>query len=344
MATRRSFIKIISLFFGGSLSGFSSPLSQQGSIIMTVKGPINSRNMGNTLIHEHILVDFIGAIQYNPARWNDEEVIKKVLPYLTEVKKAGCNTLVDCTPNYLGRDVLLLKKLSELAGINIITNTAYYGGSDNKYLPAHAFDETAGQLAERWIQEWEAGIEGTGIKPGFMKISVNPGNLTTISEKLVSAAAIAHLKTGLVIASHTGPAVAALEEIEILKNNGVSPEGFIWVHAQNETDWNQYIKFARSEAWVSLDGLNESNVSTYTDMLMFMKKEKCLHRTLISHDAGWYEPGKPDGGNFRGFTALFTRLVPSLKASGFSASEIQQLIQTNPQQAFTIRVRKWPRG
>ena len=54
-----------------------------------------------------------------------------------------------------------------------------------------------------------------------MKISVNPGNLTPISQKLVRAAAIAHLRTGLVIASHTGPAIAALEEIEILKQEGV---------------------------------------------------------------------------------------------------------------------------
>ena len=74
---------------------------------MTVKGLINASAIGNTLVHEHILVDFIGANNYNPTRWNDDEVIRKVLPYLTEVKKAGCDTLVDCTPNYLGRDVLL---------------------------------------------------------------------------------------------------------------------------------------------------------------------------------------------------------------------------------------------
>lgn len=298
--------------------------------------------MGNTLIHEHLLVDFTGAAEYNPTRWNDEEVIKKVLPYLIAARDAGCDTIVDCTPNYLGRDVLLIQKLSELSGINILTNTAYYGGSDNKFLPPHTFEETPIQLAGRWTKEWEEGIEGTSIKPGFLKISVNPGHLTPVSQKLVEAAAITHLRTGLVIASHTGPAVAAIEEIEILKQAGVGPDAFIWVHAQNETDWSRYIRIARIGTWVSLDGLNENNVQTYRDMLLFLKKEKCLHRTLVSHDAGWYEPGKPDGGNFRGFTVLFARLIPALKESGFSATEIQQLIQTNPQQAFSIRVRAWP--
>ncbi len=308
--------------------------------IMAVTGPINAADLGNTLIHEHILVDFIGASQYNPNRWQETEVIEKVLPYLKEVRAAGCQTLIDCTPNYLGRDVLLLKRLSAQSGLNIVTNTGYYGGSDIKFLPDYALHETALQLADRWTKEWNEGIEGTGIKPGFIKTSVNPGRLSPISQKLVRASAITHLKTGLTIASHTGPAVAALEEIEILKEEGVAPDAFIWVHAQNENDWSQYQLAARSGAWVSLDGLRDDNVSQYTEMLANMKKERLLHRTLISHDAGWYEPGKPDGGNFTGFTTLFRRLIPALKDGGFSKKDIQQLIQFNPIEAFAIRVRK----
>jgi len=308
---------------------------------MTVTGYIDAEDLGNTLIHEHILVDFIGAAQYDPSRWNDEEVINKVLPYLKEIKVAGCRTLIDCTPNYLGRDVLLLQKLSELSGLNILTNTAYYGGSDHKFLPEHTFHETSDQLANRWIKEWKEGIEGTRIKPGFMKISVNPDHLSSISQKLVEAAAKTHLKTGLTIASHTGPAVAAFEEIEILKKEGVAPNAFIWVHAQNENDRSQYVNAARAGTWVSLDGLDDTNVASYVNMLLSLKKEKCLHRTLVSHDAGWYEPGKANGGNFRGYTTLFNHLLPALETAGFSKQEVQQLIQDNPREAFAIRVRKW---
>jgi phosphotriesterase-related protein len=342
MMNRSAFIKTLSFLAAGNISRFL-PVLQEGNKIITVRGPIDTRLMGNTLVHEHILVDFIGASNYSPTRWNDEEVVKKVLPYLIEVRNAGCDTLVDCTPNYLGRDVLLLLKLSELSGLNIITNTGYYGGSDNKFLPAHAFEESPEQLSARWISEWENGIDGTSVRPGFMKISVNPGPLTPISRKLVQAAALTHLKTGLVIASHTGSAVAAQEEIEILQQAGVSPEAFIWVHAQNEKGRSQYNKLAQSGTWVSLDGLNENNVSTYTEILVQLKKEKYLHRVLVSHDAGWYEPGKPDGGTFRAFNVLFTKLIPSLKAAGFSPTEIQQLIVTNPRQAFVVQVRKSPR-
>ncbi|HEY0743721.1 MAG TPA: phosphotriesterase [Chryseosolibacter sp.] len=342
--TRRQFLLTLpSLAL--AFSSFRPARAQtKAPIIMTVRGPIDASTMGNTLIHEHVLVDFIGAKLINTERWNKDEVMDKVLPYLDELKAAGCNTLIECTPNYLGRDVVLLEKLSSAARINIITNTGYYGGSDNKFLPDHAFTETADALANRWINEWKFGIDKTGIKPGFIKTSVNPGPLSDISKKLIRAAAITHVKTGLTIASHTGPAVPALEQIDMLKKAKVNPSAFIWVHAQAETDRSQWVKAAKEGAWVSLDGLNdeegEGGVNAYADRLDYLKKENCLHRVLLSHDAGWYEPGKPGGGNFRGYTTLFNKLVPELKKRNFTEAEIKNLIQENPKNAFTVAVRR----
>ena len=307
---------------------------------MTVQGAIQATNMGTSLIHEHILVDFIGAENYDPRKWKHEDVIKKVLPYLHELKQAGCNTLVECTPAYLGRDVILLQKLSTESGLQIITNTGYYGGSVNKFLPAHAFAETERQLSDRWIKEYIEGIEGSGIRPGFIKISVNDSHLSEISKKLVRAAALCHLSTGLTIASHTGPAMPALEEINIVKSIGAAPEAFIWVHAQNEKDPQQYIIAAHEGAWVSLDGLREENVDQYAELLSFMKKQKYLHRVLVSHDAGWYEPDKPNGGQIRGYTTVFKKLIPALKKTGFTGKDIEQVFRRNPAEAFTIRIRK----
>lgn len=342
--TRRQFLLTLpSLAIG--LSAFRLAHRQsKAPIIMTVRGPIDASTMGNTLIHEHVLVDFIGAKLISNDRWNKDEVMDKVLPYLDELKNAGCNTMIECTPNYLGRDVVLLDKLSSSAQINIITNTGYYGGSDNKFLPDHAFTETPDALANRWINEWKFGIDKTGIKPGFIKTSVNPGPLSDISKKLIRAAAITHLKTGLTIASHTGPAVAALEQIEILKKGKINPSAFIWVHAQAETDRVHWVKAAKEGAWVSLDGLNDGEgkegVNAYADRLDYLKKENCLHRVLLSHDAGWYEPGKPGGGNFRGYTTLFTKLIPELKKRNFTDAEIKSMIQDNPKNAFTVAVRR----
>ena len=70
-----------------------------------------------------------------------------------------------------------------------------------------------------------------------------------------------------------------------------------------------------------------------------MKKDGLLHRVLISHDAGWYNVGEPEGGEFRRYTAIFTKLIQALKNNGFSEEEITQLLVSNPQRAFSIKVR-----
>jgi phosphotriesterase-related protein len=312
--------------------------------INTVKGPVNAASMGTSLIHEHFLVDFIGADQINSNRWKREEVIKKALPYILEAKKHGVKTIFDCTPAFLGRDIALLKRLSEISGLHIITNTGYYGAVGNKYLPAHAFTETDKELANRWISEFENGIEDTGIKPGFIKIGVDSGSLSEVHKKLVRAAGLTHLQTGLTICAHTGPAVPALEEIGLLQTMGVHPSAFVWTHAQAEKDKSLHIKAAARGAWISLDGIAWGDKEDYADSIQSIKRAGFLHKLLLSHDAGWYKPGEKEGGSFKGYTTIFNELFPLLSKRGFTKKDFKLLLQTNPVEAFAIKRRKQQLG
>src|SRR5687767_10640502 len=99
-------------FLLSSMGGFIALIPKPAENIMTVNGPIRPELMGTSLIHEHFLVDFIGADRTGPTRWDRAAVVKKVLPYVLEAKKAGVRTLVDCTPAFLGRDVLVLQQLA----------------------------------------------------------------------------------------------------------------------------------------------------------------------------------------------------------------------------------------
>jgi phosphotriesterase-related protein len=308
--------------------------------VMTIRGPIPASQLGKALIHEHFLVDFIGADKISSSRWNNNEVSALVLSYLLEAKQAGVKSIFDCTPSFLGRDVSLLQLLAKQSGLQLITNTGYYGAVSNKYLPTWAFTETAEQLAARWIDEYEHGIDGTSVKPGFIKIGVDGDQpLSSVHQKLVQAAALTHLKTGLTICSHTGPAKVAFEELQILDDMDVKAEAFVWVHAQNETDRNNYIKAARAGCWVSLDGIGWGNLDGYVDSIVMLKNEDLLHQVLISHDAGWYKP-KEDNKDFKGYTPIFSELMPLLKQKGFTNSDFDLLLIRNPAEAMSIRVRK----
>ncbi|MBA7520951.1 Phosphotriesterase homology protein [subsurface metagenome] len=163
--------------------------------------------------------------------------------------------------------------------------------------------------------------------------------LSDIHKKCIRAAAKTHLKTGLTIASHTGKAMPALEQINILKEEGVDPLAFIWVHAQVDENLEYHVEAAQMGAWISFDGLGWGKPEIYVHLLANMKFQDLLHKILISHDAGWYHVGEPNGGNFIGFTTLFDKLLPALKNSGFTNDEINLLLVINPAEAYSVRVK-----
>jgi phosphotriesterase-related protein len=300
-----------------------------------VTGPIAADRLGITLMHEHVLVDFIGAAEVSPSRYDADAVFRTVLPHLQQARTLGCETLVECTPAYLGRDPGLLKRLSEASGVHILSNTGYYGAAKDKHLPAHAFDETAAQLSARWVREYERGIDGTAIKPAFMKIGVDGSPLSAIDATLVRAAALAHRETGLPIASHTTTGAAALEELGLLEAAAVPLSAFIWVHAHAERDESFHARAARRGAWVEFDGISAATVERHVALVGRMKAEGLLGHVLVSHDAGWYRVGEPGGGQFRPYDTLFTAFIPALKASGFGDAEIRQLLVENPRRALS---------
>ncbi len=309
--------------------------------IMTVRGAIAPDEMGITLPHEHILVDFVPVTELGETAYNREEAFDVALSHLLALRDAGCRTFVDATPSYLGRDPTLLRALAEATGLHILTNTGYYGAREDVHLPEHAFTESVDALAERWIAEYREGVGDTGIRPGLVKIGVDEGRLNEMDETLVRAAARTHRATGLTIAAHTGPAVTALEEIGILKEEGVHPSAWIWVHAQAEDDLATHVEAAREGAWVEFDGLAPATIDRHIELVQNMKRHRLLSRVLVSHDAGWYSVGEPRGGDFRGFTTLFDTFLPALGEAGFSEEEIQQLIVENPADAFRIRIREF---
>ena len=321
--------------------GYGCASSEKQPLIQDLNGIHKLASNQIWLSHEHILVDFIGVDSIQPNTWNHDSIIKEVIPYLDELKEFNVNYFVDATPNYLGRDVLLLEKIANKTGIRIITNTGLYGARNNKYIPHYAQVMTAEDLAKIWINEYENGIDETSIRPGFIKIAVdNSDPLHAMHQKLVKAAALTHLKTGLTIASHTGEAMGLWPQLNILKEMGVSPESFIWVHAQAEDNNDSYLKAAEMGCWISLDGLGWE-LEKHVEKILFAKRNGILDRILISHDSGWYDPQK-ENQTIKPYTNIFRKLYQELKSQGFTDDEFKLLISVNPSKAFSIEIRNYP--
>ncbi len=336
---RRSFLKSVIAASAGVAISFpkqSMAASFEGKI-MTVTGPINPSNSGIILPHEHVMSKFGKEITDHP-EYNAEILNNRVRPYLEYIHGLGGSTLADCTTRYFGRHVQTLRDLSQKSGLRILTNTGYYGAANDRYVPDFAYEETPEQLAQRWINEWRHGIDETDIRPGFIKIGVDDGPLSNIDAKLVRAAAQTHLETGLVMAIHTGDNIESVnQQLAILKDEGVHPSAWIWVHAQNASNLEDLLFTAERGAWIELDGVSEKNAEHHLSLLKELKQHGFFHRILLSHDGNSYRAGaRPP----KGYDALFTTFIPLLQKSGFSENEIHQVTQANPAQAFTIATRK----
>ena len=157
MFDRRLFLKM------SSSAAVGLAFSRQGDCssdrtVMTVRGPIRSTQMGTTLSHEHVLANFqaLADREKQPWTYDQDEVVKIVLPYLEQIKKLGCRTFIDCTAVALGRDPRLLRRLSEKTGLHIVTVTGNYAAVNAQFLPPYVFADSVDALAQRWIREGTA--------------------------------------------------------------------------------------------------------------------------------------------------------------------------------------------
>ncbi len=330
---RRNLLRTAVTAFGSAR--LSRAAADPSRAVNTVLGPLPPAELGRTLMHEHVLVDLGAANTAVRGRYDGGEVRGVVLPYLQQLRSQGCSTLVDCTPAYEGRDPQLLARLAQMSGLHILTNTGLYGASGGEFVPDFAISATAEELAARWTAEFQTGIPPTEIRPALIKIGVDAGPLSKINAKLVTAAALTHLQTGMVIASHTGDGLAAMAQLDLLKKHGVSPAAFIWVHAQDEKDRSFHRKAFEAGAWVEFDGIASGAADQHIGLIQEAKRAGHLGRVLISQDAVGYHVGEKQGGYSTGYAFLFAEFLPRLRKSGIDEDETRVLMVENPRRALS---------
>jgi phosphotriesterase-related protein len=304
-------------------------------ILQTVTGLISEQEAGTILVHEHILVGFVEDGKLTPADYDRQEVVAMILPLLMQLKQAGCSTFVDCAPEYLGRDPIILKELSEKSGLYLITNTGFY---KHPYLPAFAIQASEQELSDLWIREARDGIGESGVYPGYIKIALNDGTaINTMQQKILRAAIRTSLETDLPIQCHTIGGDTALHASEIMKQAGFNRERFIWVHAQTGKDLRVHKKLAEEGMWISIDSILPGTYDTHIELLKQLQTFGVSEKILISQDTGWYTVGEHKGGNIRPYHHLLTDFIPYALENGLDASWLKQCITRHPYQAMRKR-------
>lgn len=302
-------------------------------MINTVNGTLKANNIGITLMHEHIVCDSIGADKNDSENYNIEEIVKIMLPYLKKLKQAGCDTLVDSTPPGEGRTVKVLKECSKQSGLNIITNTGtFYGKGVSKVIR----EGNIKKIVQIWEKEYIDGIEGTNIKPGFIKIALDDGSISLLQEKILRAACRTSLKTNLTIQCHSALSETVLQASTILEEEGLNLKKFIWAHADSECNIPIMVELGKRGMWIEIDSIGSLSYEKHIDLLKVLIEKGIKDNLLISQDTGWYNIGDTGGGDIRPYHKIITEFLPMCYERGLEKEQINNIMVTNPARCLDI--------
>jgi phosphotriesterase-related protein len=306
--------------------------------LQTLTGPANIDALGLILPHEHLFTDLRGPLVDGYAQADPEAVVQLVRHYLVDAATAGVTALVECSTVGVGRNLTVLSSLAEASPIRIIAPTGLYREA---FTPSSLREVSEADLANLWTQELIEGIEATSIRAGFIKLAMSDDGPTALEIRNLGAAAKASQMTGAVIASHTIGGNVARKEMDVLEDAGLDLRRFIWVHAQTEPDLTMLIQAARRGAYLEFDSVG-APYQSQADLLettLALIKTGYASQILLSHDAGWYNPARPDGlpdEGYRGYTALTKEFIPALLERGIAEEQVRLITVDNPARAFAF--------
>ncbi len=348
-------------------------------------GDISPDELGITLTHEHILADTrnalwsnpkdeykrkyafqkvkmsnLGAIQRDPTMSRDNlhfEDTNLAVRELMEFKRMGGRTVVDVTskgitprPNILPK---ALPKISKKTGLNIIAGTGFYIGRAH---PPWVKKMSIEDLAELMIRDITVGMDGTSVKSGIIgEVGVSVP-LAAAEEKVLKAAARAHLETECPISIHLSPpGREGFKVLDILEHEGVDIARVNMGHLDCDSDIEYHKRIAERGCFVSYDqfGLQYEDWQDEVflppetpggerkktsllwprdndriKMVQEMIRSGYLSRLLLATDIAEKIDHKYYGG--RGYDHIMRNIIPKLRAAGISDRQVDSMMIDNP--------------
>lgn len=337
--------------------------------IQTVNGKIEKEDLGIVTPHEHIFINLcaffekkeiehfqnpestkiditnLGILNRDPYALKDNLLIDDYETQKKEIlrfKEAGGKTIVDATTIGIGRNPLLLRKIAEETGLNVICGAGFYVHSTHpNYLNIASVEEIAKKIEE----EVTIGIDGTSVRAGVIG-EIGISELFHANErKVLHAAAIAAVKTGAGVLVHINPWTEnGVEAAEILLNSGVAPKKICISHVDVEGKEPYIQKLVNMGVYVEFDNFGKEYFVDLkarrpgyglfmkdTERVALVKKltdggydnqillscDVCLKTTLRRY-GGW------------GYDHVLTNIVPMMEEIGLNKNVIDKMLIDNP--------------
>lgn len=301
--------------------------------LITTLGPKSADELGMILPHEHIFVDLRTWDAPGFAEADAADVVALMAPEIEKIKALGVTALVECSPVGVGRRADMDLAVSKATDFPVVMATGIYR---EPWIPPWAQEASQEKLKEWMLSELQGDIDGTGVQAAWIKLSATDDGISETEAKILRAAAHAGRETNAIIGSHTIKGRVARDQIDIIEAEGYTAERFIWIHTQNEPDFDLHLELARRGCWIEYDNIGNQNRNTDEQHIERIKRlldAGLGDHLLLSHDRGWYDPGNPDRVP-KPFTYLSETFIPKMRAAGIDDATITQLTHDNPFRAY----------
>jgi phosphotriesterase-related protein len=256
------------------------------SLINSVLGPLETKDLGFTLMHEHVISQ--GFVAQNYPELFDDHFMDKIIAGISESKKGGVDTIIDATTFDLGRDAAALAEISRRTKVNIIACTGWWMNT-----PQYIGGTSPDVYADLFVREIQEGIAGTGIKAGILKSAADFGGVTPEGEIMLRAVARAHHRTMVPIILHSyAPEQVARRQLSVLEEEGVDLKWVAVDHVNDTTDLEYLTWLLDRGCYLGMDrypGLNLSSRSR-TETMKKLIDAGWTDRLLPSHDCSLATP------------------------------------------------------
>jgi phosphotriesterase-related protein len=350
-----------------SLSRVPDHAASGRELVIGVAGAILARDLGWTLVHEHLLIDLrragyatssasdvasaatrvtreaLAKVHGKPFDVLDNLVLDDVDLVAEELRAfhiAGGRTIVELTSRDIGRSPIGLRDIARLTGVQVIMGSAHYRA------PAHpkhlsklsVHDITATILGD--LFEGQDGVRAGVIGEIGTMDPIHPDEV-----RVLQAAAVAQRDTGRAMFVHVNPWTKVGHQLlDICEQAGANLSRVVLCHLDGTLpDVGYHRSLADRGAWVSYDLFGDDRDdydgrrfppdSVRVEAVLQAFSAGWASRLLLAHDISLKTRLWKYGGC--GYDYISTRIVPRLRASGLSARDIDSLFIDNPRSLLT---------
>jgi phosphotriesterase-related protein len=306
--------------------------------VETARGPMETSELGPTLMHEHIVTRSPGVQENWPHLWDREAIVALAEKKMADLYSRGIRAIVDLTTVDLGRDIDLIAAVARRSRVHVIVATGVWW-MPQRYFSAHGVDA----VADLFIRDIKEGIGMSGVKAAIIKCATDTAGVTPVIENILRASARAQKATGVPISTHTWAAGRSGEAQQaIFAQEGVDLRRVIIGHSGDSEDLKYLRGLMERGSTIGMDRFGLDSflpTAKRVEVLARLCAEGYASKMVLSHDANCWtdmlsEEAKKRTRPHWHYTHISDDILPALRAAGVKEEQIEQMLVHNPRAIF----------